>query len=147
VTETIPVVDDSSDDEVEEMTREEPIEASQPKGKEKAKEGDASTEVEVAQEKRSNDNRPTEVEDGADGDVVEVTERSLMEEDWTEEYEKCKAWGGPWREIQDGGWPRGYRLVDGKLVKDGVWCVPMGMTGRVLRTHHTVAGHSGGARL
>ena len=37
--------------------------------------------------------------------------------------------------------------MDRKLVRDGVWCVPTGLTGRVLREFHTVAGHIGGARL
>ena len=51
------------------------------------------------------------------------------------------------KHVKEGEWPRGFRLADVKLVKDEVWCVAIGMTVRVLRAHHTVAGHTGGARL
>ena len=33
------------------------------------------------------------------------------------------------------------------MLKDGVWCVPQGLTAKVLRAHHSVAGHIGGDRL
>ena len=44
-------------------------------------------------------------------------------------------------------WPRGYRKVEDKLLKDGVCCVPTGLTGAVLRAQHNAAGHVGGKQL
>jgi hypothetical protein len=44
-------------------------------------------------------------------------------------------------------WPKGYRKVEDKLLKDGVWCVPTSLTGAVLRAQHNAAGHVAGERL
>jgi len=68
--------------------------------------------------------------------------------DWAKEYVMCPKWRTIWEETQqETPWPQGYKVMDRKLVKDGVWCVPTGLTGRVLREFHMVAGHIGGARL
>ena len=67
-------------------------------------------------------------------------------EDWTKEYEKCAAWSEAWRQVKEaqksGKWPKGYRVANGRLLKDGVWCLPSGMAGSVLRQHHTASGHA-----
>ena len=53
-----------------------------------------------------------------------------------------------WADTQEAErWPKGYKVMDRKLLKDGVWCVPTGLTRRGLWDHHAVAGHLGGARL
>jgi hypothetical protein len=44
-------------------------------------------------------------------------------------------------------WPKGYRVADGKLLKDGLWCVPESLMGKILRAQHSVSGHVGGERL
>ena len=68
--------------------------------------------------------------------------------DWSPFYESCPRWKDVWKDAKAGTpWPQGYRLASGRLLKDGVWCVPQGLTAKVLRAHHSVAGHIGGDRL
>ena len=75
--------------------------------------------------------------------------KSVMDADWDPEYKKCNHWGGIWYDVNTPGrpWPRGFRLENNKLLDGGRWCVPTGLTGRVLREHHAVCGHVGGLRL
>ena len=79
--------------------------------------------------------------------------RSLLDEDWSDEYQRCTRFGETWWLVHQGAsegtaqWPRGYQLFKGKLLFGGRWCVPTGLTGRVMRAQHSVAGHVGGEQL
>ena len=88
----------------------------------------------------------------ASGDPPRETDRegegNIFAIDWGSHYENCPKFGPVWQEIQVGdSWPQGFRVQDGKLLKDGVWCVPESLIGRVLQAQHSVSGHIGGERL
>ena len=75
--------------------------------------------------------------------------KTILDEDWVEEYEACTRWSTVWRAVHQPAaeWPHGYQLVQNKLIYGGRWCIPMGLTGKVLRAHHSIAGHVGGDKL
>ena len=78
----------------------------------------------------------------------ESAQSNPMHADWATEYRNCVTWSNTWHQIESNqGWPIGYRVMDGKLIKDGVWCVPTALTGSILREHHRATGHTGGERL
>ena len=74
-----------------------------------------------------------------------------MDLDWTPHYNECSCFGEWWKISQDpdkGPWPEGMTIrPDGKMDWQGRLCVPMGLTGRVIRAHHISIGHVGGTRL
>ena len=81
-----------------------------------------------------------------------VNPDDIFKVSWVQLYEKCPKWKDVWSQVQlaqrrQAPWPKGYRLCDQKLLKDGVWCVPTELTGVVLRAQHKAAGHVGGHRL
>ena len=87
-----------------------------------------------------------------DSKVSDVDTTDIFKTDWAEHYLKCKRWAEPWNQVakaqkNEGAWPKGFRLCDSRLLKDGVWCVPTGLTGAVLSAQHIAAGHVGGDRL
>ena len=74
-----------------------------------------------------------------------------MAKSWVTDYERCPIWGVQWQAIQEGQhqsqWPQGFKLADGRMLKDNRWCIPTNLTGKVLRQHHEATGHMGGERL
>jgi len=73
----------------------------------------------------------------------------IVPEDWSAAYARCPKWMSVWQEIKDGkSWPKGYQVLHNhRMLKDGLYCVPRELTGRVLRECHSVCGHLGGERL
>ena len=81
-------------------------------------------------------------ETGKDG------EEDIFTINWGPHYEKCPKWQAVWYDTKAGDpWPKGYRVEHKRLLKDGVWCVPTDLTGKVLRAQHAASGHVAGERL
>jgi hypothetical protein len=73
---------------------------------------------------------------------------ALLDMNWKKYYEECPTFSKVWVQIEaDQEWPTGFRTVEEKLLKGGMWCIPKGLTGKALREHHSAAGHIGGDRL
>lgn len=67
------------------------------------------------------------------------------------DYSGCPKFSSPWNAIQqaqtEGAWPQGYRVANGRLLHNGLWCIPTGREGQVLRAHHEAIGHQSAERL
>ena len=80
---------------------------------------------------------------------------SVLDMDWGLEYENCPKWSDAWKRVNiaqqasgsDAAWPTGFQLEKKRLIFDGRWCVPEGLTAKVLRAQHGETGHAGGERL
>ena len=73
----------------------------------------------------------------------------IFDLEWDAWYELCPKWEPAWSQIHDenGDWPIGFQLLDGKLFLDGKLCVSLGLTRDVVRAHHFAVGHIGRERL
>ena len=73
----------------------------------------------------------------------------VLEEDWSEEYEKCPVFGGIWKATlsaeQD--WPEGTEKSAGKLYADGKLCIPLRLQNAWIQEQHRFWGHVGFQRL
>ena len=80
--------------------------------------------------------------------------QSVLDMDWAPEYSKCPKWSEAWAKVtnaqQHGGkgpWPKGFQFEKNRLIFEGKWCVPQGLTAKILRAHHSETGHARGERL
>ena len=80
--------------------------------------------------------------------------QSVLGMDWAPEYSKCPKWSEAWAKVtnaqQHGGkgpWPKGFQFEKNRLIFEGKWCVPQGLTAKILRAHHSETGHARGERL
>jgi hypothetical protein len=84
------------------------------------------------------------------GTPTAALSQDILDRDWSKEYFACPTWG-PIYTIVTGSsveeWPRGIRILRGKMYDNGLLCVPMDLIGPVVRAHHGDAGHPGASRL
>ena len=62
---------------------------------------------------------------------------SVFLEDWTEQYMECDQFADTWEKSLKGEFDDQTRLYKGKLVRNGRWCIPMGLTRRVAQEFHS----------
>jgi len=82
------------------------------------------------------------------GPQEEEPPRPVMEGDWTENYRVCPRWGPVLSEIEVGNaWPEGVQYIQTRMYREGILAIPTDLTEKVIRGHHSYAGHPGGERL
>lgn len=84
--------------------------------------------------------------------VAAAENKYVLDIDWSADYLKCPKWSDAFQKAlsaQQGGtaWPKGFVFEKNRLIFDGRWCVPEGLTAKVLRAQHGEAGHARGDRL
>ena len=74
--------------------------------------------------------------------------RSFMEEDWEEDYRADAPWSEILEKIEEETepWPQGFSWIHRRMFYNGLMCIPITHTHRLIRLHHAVAGHPGGER-
>jgi hypothetical protein len=79
----------------------------------------------------------------------EESTEPVMSKNWLQDYQACPKWGDVLEAVTSPGveWPKGVQILDDRLYLDARLCVPTPLVGRVIREHHSVAGHPGGDRL
>ena len=76
---------------------------------------------------------------------------NALEGNWEEEYKACKTWGPVLQQMEDatqcGDSPQSFQLVDKRLYKNCLLCLPTFLTGRTVRVHRAESGHPAGDLL
>ncbi len=68
--------------------------------------------------------------------VNELSVPTVFMMDWTSQYMECKQFKHHWHNAQNGVFDDHTRLYKDKLVRNGRWCVPTGLQGRVAQEFH-----------
>ncbi len=95
--------------------------------------------VPSAEEPAPNNNPPAPPLDAPSQGIYPPTGRGTLTsaagpEDWSEDYRLSAWWGDKWQLIygQEEAWPQGLRLQGGKIIQDGLVCVPASRTTKVV---------------
>ena len=62
----------------------------------------------------------------------------------------CPVWASVYTQVTSTSvddWPKGIRILQGKIYDDRLLCVPTDLMGPIVRAHHADAGHPGASRL
>ena len=72
----------------------------------------------------------------------------VMGEDWGAAHRESPMWGEWWKRVEgEGAWPRGVKLLAGKLYSEELFCVPESRADALVREFHTNVGHLGIKRM
>ena len=83
--------------------------------------------------------------------VTEQPVTHVMTWDWSPYYEECPTFKDTYIKIRDEPgtweWPPGVQHLEGKLYRQGIVCVPTGLSAYVIRAMHDSSGHLKGTRF
>ena len=73
---------------------------------------------------------------------------SVLDEDWTTDYQKSEMWGDWWEaaHTDDEPWPENVQIHHRKMYLSGKLCVPESLSARLIRALHAQLGHVGNDR-
>lgn len=74
---------------------------------------------------------------------------SVLDEDWSDYYEKCPVFSEIWKKCLEGAdpWPPNVKLFRGKIYRSERLCVPTGLAMTIVGAQHIFGGHLGVAKL
>ena len=75
-----------------------------------------------------------------------VFEETVFEKDWGPHYLRCPQYGARWKDALEGKFEAEMRLMDGKLLRNGKWCVPNGLITEVTQAYHDAIHVAGGGK-
>ena len=72
-----------------------------------------------------------------------------MGESWEEDYAKSEYWGQKWRDThsESSDWPEGVRLQVGRMIQEGLVCVPETRVEQVIRELHVAMNHASAKKV